>query len=172
MIQLEEEYVMPEEPLPEQALAAAVIARVCADITSPHGMYREEALTWLLESDGLEFFAACLNIDADFLREQITIECGLSDEAPRLGIRREPIPSQHGFYSRERDLVSSQLHRKRHSKLIKGRTRAINKSFVEVSKCKGGSYAQVYPRDTVSPQQACGARSRALHGGVFCRLRD
>jgi hypothetical protein len=120
---------MPEEPLPEQLLASA---RVVADIQAPHGMYREESIRWLLETDGLELFAAVMNVDAAYLREQIAIETGLSDAAPRLGERREPIPNEHGFYSRERDLVSSPLYRKRHSKLIKGRTRAINKSFVEV----------------------------------------
>lgn len=114
---LEDSYCQPEEASPEQNLCAAIIGRVVADITSPHGMHRAEAITWLLESDGLAFFADALGMDCEYLRQQIAIETGLSDAQPRLGERREPIPKFTGLYSAEWPC----LKRKRHAKIAKGK---------------------------------------------------
>jgi hypothetical protein len=51
-----------------------------------------QAIEWLLASEDLQEFADLLQLDPDWLRQELLIGAGLCKGTPRLGQRRTPKP--------------------------------------------------------------------------------
>jgi hypothetical protein len=106
--QLDAEYwddLRPNSELGREAtLIYAIFQQLISDIRCPKPARRRSgllptigeqlsALEWLVDGRELADVAGLLDLDGAWLREQLLALVGLSDATPRLGERREPLPS-------------------------------------------------------------------------------
>jgi hypothetical protein len=90
----------------EAMLAAGILRQAILDVRARRPPFtksideQRRAREFLLDRDALSIWASVLQVDVDWLQEQLAIAAGLSDDRPRLGERPGPAPRQQRPYTR------------------------------------------------------------------------